>query len=341
MSGGPFISEIHYDNAGADVGEFVEICAPAGTDMSTYTLVLYNGSNGNTYDTEAMPASCGSAGGKDFYIISFPSNGIQNGAPDGMALVNGATVCEFISYEGSFTANNGPASGMTSTDIIVDQQPAPASGLTLQVDSAGGTWEGPVGETPCAPICFLEGTKVLTDKGYKNIEALKENDLVQGQDNKLHPVKWIGVQAIDPNAHVHPYSVLPIKIKVNALGENVPSNDLFLSPNHALCIDDLLINAGALVNNLNIQNTFSLEPFKYYHIELDTHELLIIENTLTESYLPQNDKRSDFDNGKEIENGKVLLFPLSLPRISSIVKVPSSIKNNILSRAEEKIQKTA
>ena len=340
MSGGPFISEIHYDNAGGDVGEFVEICAPAGTDISAFTLVLYNGANGNFYDSEAMPAApCGTSGGKDFYVISI--SGIQNGAPDGMALVNNATstVCEFISYEGSFTANDGPAAGTMSTDIGVSESGSTPVGESLQLGAMG--WEGPQAETPCAPICFLEGTKVLTDKGYKNIEALKENDLVQGQDNKLHPVKWIGVQTIDPNAHVHPYSVLPIKIKANALGENVPSNDLFLSPNHALCIDDLLINAGALVNNVNIQNTYSLEPFKYYHIELESHELVITENTFTESYLPQNDKRSDFDNGKEIENGKVLLFPLSLPRISSIVKVPSSIKNNILSRAEEKIQKTA
>ena len=32
---GVFISEIHYDDAGTDAGEFVEVTAPAGTDLST------------------------------------------------------------------------------------------------------------------------------------------------------------------------------------------------------------------------------------------------------------------------------------------------------------------
>ena len=40
------ISEIHYDNVGVDTGEAIEIEGPAGTDLTAYTLVLYNGSNG-------------------------------------------------------------------------------------------------------------------------------------------------------------------------------------------------------------------------------------------------------------------------------------------------------
>ena len=37
------IAEIHYDNAGADVGEQVEVSGPAGTDLSAYKIYLYNG----------------------------------------------------------------------------------------------------------------------------------------------------------------------------------------------------------------------------------------------------------------------------------------------------------
>lgn len=33
-----FINEIHYDNAGTDVGESVEIAAPAGTNLSLCTV---------------------------------------------------------------------------------------------------------------------------------------------------------------------------------------------------------------------------------------------------------------------------------------------------------------
>ena len=49
-----FINEFHYDNVSGDVGEFVEIAGPAGTSLSGYSVVLYNGSGGVTYDTDAL-----------------------------------------------------------------------------------------------------------------------------------------------------------------------------------------------------------------------------------------------------------------------------------------------
>jgi hypothetical protein len=41
-----FVNELHYDNAGADTGEAIEIAAPQGTDLTGWDVVLYNGSNG-------------------------------------------------------------------------------------------------------------------------------------------------------------------------------------------------------------------------------------------------------------------------------------------------------
>lgn len=46
-----FINEIHYDNAGTDSGERVEILAPAGTNMSGWKLIAYNGTGGAQYAT--------------------------------------------------------------------------------------------------------------------------------------------------------------------------------------------------------------------------------------------------------------------------------------------------
>ena len=61
--GTPIISEIHYDNDGGDVGESIEITAPAGTDLMAYSLVLYNGSNGEMYNTIALSGIVADAGG--------------------------------------------------------------------------------------------------------------------------------------------------------------------------------------------------------------------------------------------------------------------------------------
>src|SRR5688572_30297038 len=128
-----FINEIHYDNTGTDTGEFVEIAGPAGTDLTGWSVVLYNGAGGATYDTDALSAIIPSQqGGYGTVSISYPSNGIQNGSPDGIALVNGATVVQFLCYEGTFAATNGPASGMTCTDIGVSQSGSEAVGLSMQ-----------------------------------------------------------------------------------------------------------------------------------------------------------------------------------------------------------------
>ena len=124
-------SEIHYENADDDIAEQIEVEGPAGTDLTGWSIVLYNGNGGAMYDTRALsgtiPATCGARG---VVVASYPTNGIQNGSPDGFALVHGTEVVQFLSYEGAMQASDGPAAGMTSTDINVAE-----SGGTSQVQS--------------------------------------------------------------------------------------------------------------------------------------------------------------------------------------------------------------
>jgi hypothetical protein len=76
------ISEFHYDNAGTDAGEFVEVSAPAGTDLTGWSIVLYNGSGGASYDTDALSGIVADqCSGRGTLVISYPANGIQNGRP--------------------------------------------------------------------------------------------------------------------------------------------------------------------------------------------------------------------------------------------------------------------
>ncbi|MGB8861699.1 MAG: hypothetical protein WCC60_20765, partial [Ilumatobacteraceae bacterium] len=101
-----FINELHYDNAGADSGESVEVAGPSGTDLAGWSLVLYNGAGGAPYSTTALTGVVpDQLGGWGTIAVAYPVNGIQNGAPDGLALVDATgTVHQFLSYEGSFTA---------------------------------------------------------------------------------------------------------------------------------------------------------------------------------------------------------------------------------------------
>ena len=137
-----FINELHYDNTGTDAGEAVEIAAPAGTDLTGWTVVLYNGNGGTVYDTDALSGVvAGQAGGFGTVVLTYPTNGIQNGEPDGLALVDPlGAVEQFLSYEGTFAAVGGPANGLTSTDIGVAQAGTEPVGSSLALTGTGGTY---------------------------------------------------------------------------------------------------------------------------------------------------------------------------------------------------------
>lgn len=139
-----WINEFHYDNPGTDTGEFIEIAASAGTDLTGWTLVRYNGSNGQTYATPGtIPTFSGvvadqTGTGFGFVTISLPTDGLQNGSPDGLALIDAqGHVVQFISYEGVMTATNGPAAGMTSTDIGVSETGLASAPAGTSVGLAG------------------------------------------------------------------------------------------------------------------------------------------------------------------------------------------------------------
>ena len=143
-----FINEVHYDNANTDVGEKVEVIAPAGTSLAGWTVVLYNGSGGRRYATLSLAGTVANqCGGYGTATVS--AAGMQNGAPDGLALVNASgAVVQFLSYEGTFSAIDGPASGRASTAIPQAENGTAASGTSLQLAGSGSryldfTWQAP------------------------------------------------------------------------------------------------------------------------------------------------------------------------------------------------------
>jgi hypothetical protein len=143
-----FINEIHYDNTGADIAGFVEVAAPAGTNLTGWSIQLYNGNNGTEYDSETLLKTVlDQVNGYGFINVS-PLN-LQNGSPDGIALVdNNGIVVQFLSYEGFFTATNGSAEGLISEDIGVSENSSTPIGFSLQLSGIGKqyadfTWTDP------------------------------------------------------------------------------------------------------------------------------------------------------------------------------------------------------
>ena len=136
-----FINEIHYDNAGTDIGEGVEVAGYAGVDLTGWSIVPYNGNGGASYTPVGTFSGIIPDQLNGYGTVFVPILNLQNGAPDGLALVDpNGKVIQFLSYEGSFTATNGPANGMTSTDIGITEESNAAVGTSLQLIGAGFTY---------------------------------------------------------------------------------------------------------------------------------------------------------------------------------------------------------
>jgi hypothetical protein len=134
--------------------------------------------------------------------------------------------------------------------------------------------------------CFRRGTLIRTLHGETHVEDLANGTLVMTSNGAL-PVKWVGRKTIRRNASAswHP-SVLPIRVSRFAIDDQTPHRDLYLSQEHCLLIDGVLIPAKHLVNGRSIafDDADTSKTIEYFCVELDTHEVIFAEGTAAESF---------------------------------------------------------
>ena len=136
-----FINEFHYDNAGADIEEYVEIAGLAGSDLAGWRLDFYNGSNGKIYSSWNLTGTIDDEG-LGWGALSFSGGGLQNGTKDGIALVDDlGSLIQFISYEGVLTGTEGAALGVSSEDVGVAETSSTALGSSLQLSGSGSAYQ--------------------------------------------------------------------------------------------------------------------------------------------------------------------------------------------------------
>ena len=147
-----FINELHYDNSSSDIDEGVEIAGPAGTDLTSYKITAYNGSNGLKYLEKSLSGIIPNIDNSGYGTLFFPTEGLQNGAPDGIALDDGTSLIQFLSYEGVMTATDGVAKDVASTDIVIEETGSTPVGHSIQLTGSGTeyenfSWTGPIANT--------------------------------------------------------------------------------------------------------------------------------------------------------------------------------------------------
>lgn len=183
---------------------------------------------------------------------------------------------------------------INAASVITGNLYAQAAGLTLF-----GNTINPL------TLCFLKGTKILTENGYKNVEDLKVGDnvvtkgsilnneeVVLSEMNIVKPIKWISKFF----ASRHDESDLPVCFKAESLGVNLPENDLFVSPGHRVILDENMHVARDLVNGETIVQEDVEGAIEYFHFELDCHSIVVAEGVLSETFLELDDSKRSFQN---------------------------------------------
>ncbi len=181
--------------------------------------------------------------------------------------------------------------------------------------------------------CFYPGTRIATPSGAVAVETLEAGDLVLTADGRAMKVRWAGRSHASTRL-ADPLRCLPIRIRAGALAEGVPARDLLVSPDHALFLHGVLVQAGGLVNGSTIIREPSVpEIFIYHHIELASHELLLAEAALAESFMDHGGQMNASNvNGREPPC--VTIREMAYPRARSARQLPLAVRRQIAARAE-------
>jgi Hint domain len=227
------------------------------------------------------------------------------------ASVNGANQANFTAF--TLTPQGGNNFGVTSTSgtngltfLYTGQQPTSLAALGLGLPSAGLVFAGPPfanDSITSTPVCYVEGTLIRTPHGDVPVEALEVGDLVETGSGELRPVKWLGHRVIDCRAHANPRLVRPIRIAQDAFGPSRPSQDLYVSTGHSICVDlcgEVLIPASNLVNGATIAQ-IEVDEVSYWHVELESHDILIANNLPAESYFDHGNRGFFDESGATLE----------------------------------------
>ena len=178
-------------------------------------------------------------------------------------------------------------------------QPLLNTGKQLVVDP-GSTNDTIIGNNIA---CFAAGTHITTERGTIVVEALQIGDRVRTVPNaRFEPVIWIGHRRVDCLRHPHPHQVRPVRIAAHSFGRGLPGRDLFLSPDHAVFVNGVLIPVKYLINGRGIRQ-MAVRQVTYHHVELSRHAVLLAEGLPAESYLEVG-HRDNFQNN----DGGIRLF---------------------------------
>ncbi len=208
--------------------------------------------------------------------------------------------------------------------------------VALSAAAGGGTQLRLVPAALSSVACFRHGTAIATPYGEVAVERLRIGDAVLTRGGLARRIRWIGRREVTvPEMEAAP-ELRPVLVRRGALGPGVPSQDLYLSPQHAVLAAGLLIPAAALVNGASILRAAPSGGMEYCHIELDDQALVLAEGAPCETFLDA-DSRTMFHNADsyallDIDPAAPPPAPLAIPRLEEGFRV-EAVRRAVARRA--------
>jgi len=131
------------------------------------------------------------------------------------------------------------------------------------------------------------------------VEQLAAGDHAVTADGAREPIVWLGQRAVNCDAHPAPETVWPVRVRAGAFGENIPVRDLYLSPDHAVFVNSVLVPVKLLIDGDSIAQV-KRDRVRYFHVELPRHAVILAEGLTVESYLDTGDRANFRRDGETI-----------------------------------------
>jgi hypothetical protein len=251
-------------------------------------------SGGTAADATLELASSASKGTLTGFGSQFTNFGTLDFAASSTWLVQANTSISSITIDGFVQGDTIDITGFTAVNVG-----AVGGGTSVTLTNSGGTHEvlhfnvspgnmtiasGPgITGTDLTTICFCVGTLIDTPDGEVQVEKLRPGDTVSTAHNGPRKVTWVGNGKVLATRGRRS-AATPVIVLKGALADNVPHEDLRVTKAHSLYIDGVLIPVEFLVNHKTILWDDRAQEVEIYHVELESHDVLIANGVPAESY---------------------------------------------------------
>jgi hypothetical protein len=188
---------------------------------------------------------------------------------------------------------NSPNNGNSRRNVVVAGVIGAAAGLAAALAGLlGNANQGGSGK------CFLKGTTIRTADGDRKIEELAVGDLLPTVFGGICPIQWIGYYTHKKSDQARPWvkDVRPVRVARSALGPDLPRADLYVSKEHALLIDGVLVTAGSLINGTTIALYDAREhkELEFFNIKFARHNVIYAEGVSCETLINFDESAVNF-----------------------------------------------